>query len=104
MSRKGNLNRYYVRVYPEKTKEIGKTCYTFYVSATNKSYAIKQAGNLAFKLGIEARQISVCGLVIPKSRKRWKMMIDDYIKDRVEYLRLKKLKPRDETKIIIPSF
>jgi len=84
MSRKGSLNRYYVRIYPEKPKVAEKTCYTWLVSATTKSSAIKQAGGLAFKFGIEARQISVFGLIIPKSQKRRQKMIDDYIKERQE--------------------
>lgn len=92
MSRKGKLNKYYVRIYPEKPKEVGKTCYTFLVVATSKSCAIKQAGNLAFKNGIEARQATVFGMIIPKSEKRKRKMIADYIKERQEYVRLKKAK------------
>ena len=93
MSRKGKLNKYYVRIYPEKPKEVGKTCYTTLVVATNKSCAIKQAGNLAFKNGIEARQITVFGWVIPKSKKRLKKLLDDYIEERQEFIKAKKLKP-----------
>ena len=91
MSRKGVLNKYYVRIYPEKPKEVGKTCYTFLVVATNKSCAIKQAGNLAFKNGIEARQVTVVGWVIPKSKKRLKKLLDDYVKERREIMRQKEL-------------
>ena len=106
MSRKGNLNRYYVRIFPEKSKEIGKakTCYTYLVNATNKSCAIKQAGNLAFKLGIEARQITVFGMIIPKSEKGRQKMVADYIKKVQEIKRQKELKLIDQTKIIIPTF
>ncbi len=93
MSRKGNLNQYYVRIFPEKSKEIdrAKTCYTYLVTATNKSCAIKQAGNLAFKKGIEARQITVFGMIIPKSEKRRQNMIADYIKERQEIISQKEL-------------
>ncbi len=92
MGRKGKLNKCYVRIYPGKPKEVGKTCYTFLVVATNKSCAIKQAGNLAFKNGIEARQVTVVGWVIPKSRKRLRKMLDDYIEGRQEIIKAKQLK------------
>ena len=101
MSRKGNLNRYYVRIYPEKPKVVGKTCYTKIVVATNKSCAIKQAGNLAFKLGIEARQVTVFGYVFPKSKKRLRKLIDDYIEERQEMVRIRELKLIDKTNIVI---
>lgn len=101
MSRKGKLNSYYVRIYPEKPREIGKTCYTFRVVATNKSCAIKQAGNLAFKNGIEARQVTVFGYVFPKSKTRLKKLVDDYVKERQEMVRVRELKLIDKTKIVI---
>jgi hypothetical protein len=104
MSRKGKLNKYYVRIYPEKPEEDGKTCYTWLITSTTKSSAIKRAGNLAFKLGIEVRQVTVFGMIIPKSEKRRQKMIDDYIKKRQEMIRLKKLKPREQIKITIPTF
>lgn len=101
MSRKGSLNKYYVRIYPEKPKVIGKTCYTYLVVATCKSGAIKQAGSLAFKLGIEARQITVFGMIVPKSKRRRKKMIDDYIKERQQLRNNKDFNLLDKTKIII---
>jgi len=82
MSRKGQLNQYYIRIYPENPKIVGKTCYTKKVVATNKSCAIKQGGDLAYKLGIEAKQITVIGFVFPKSKYRLGKMIKDYIKER----------------------
>ena len=82
MSRKGQLNQYYIRIYPENPKLVGKTCYTKKVVATNKSCAIKQGGDLAYKLGIEARQISVIGFVFPKSKYRLGKLIKDYIKEK----------------------
>ena len=91
MSRKGILNKYYVRIYPEKPEQDGKSCYTWLITSTTKSSAIKRAGNLAFKLGIEVRQVTVFGMIIPKSEKRRQKMIDDYIKERQEIVRLKEL-------------
>ena len=82
MSRKGQLNQYYIRIYPENPKLVGKTCYTKKVVATNKSCAIKQGGELAYKLGIEARQISVIGFVFPKSKYHLGKLIKNYIKER----------------------
>ncbi len=80
--RKGQLNRYYIRIYPENPRKHEKTCYTRIIVATSKSFAIKRGGDLAYRLGIEARQISVVGVVLPKSKYRFGKLIKDYIEKR----------------------
>ncbi len=98
MSRKGNLNKYHVRIYPEKPKKGEKTCYTWLITATTKSSAIKCAGHLAFKWGIEVRQVTVYGMILPKSRRRWQKFIGDYIRERKKMVKLKELDKQTKRK------